>query len=355
MINENPLVTVGMAVYNQREYVLEALESIFAQTYSPLEIVIQDDHSTDGSDDIVRKAVEEYRERGGRHAIIFNRNEKNVGIMENTLKLFSLAHGELMVECDGDDIAYPNKVETIVREWLNTGKKATMIWCGGDRIDKKGRMLTPFYPPRVAEGRVCIVSSNDVAPWFWGAFHAWSMDIVKRFGGIDVPVRMGKDYVLGYRALMLGPQLHIKDRLMKYRLVGVSQGSPLAWRKVKRRNCNGIRNQLQQAKLDLEAAKGWLSLDEIAKIQKKIGQTENWLAKWDGYLNARSFRERLEWVRRGAVGTGMLPFCFPKPIERLIMLSPPWLQQVIMFVITPVMVLRRRIKGKYWANQPRCG
>ena len=59
-MNVNPLVTVILATYNQQDYVKKALESILAQTYQNLEIIVCDNGSTDKTKEIIKSIVSEY-------------------------------------------------------------------------------------------------------------------------------------------------------------------------------------------------------------------------------------------------------------------------------------------------------
>ncbi len=68
---ERPLVTFYVITYNQARFVREAVESALAQTYSPIEILLSDDCSTDGTFEIIQETVKGY---SGPHTVILNRN-----------------------------------------------------------------------------------------------------------------------------------------------------------------------------------------------------------------------------------------------------------------------------------------
>ena len=126
-MDNRPLVSFCITVYNQRRYVTTALSAAFAQTYRPLEIVISDDCSTDGTDETIKTVIERYKSAGGDIHVIFNRNPANLGNLGNWLKFGELAHGELLVKADGDDISLPERTSRIVDVWLAGGKRTKCI------------------------------------------------------------------------------------------------------------------------------------------------------------------------------------------------------------------------------------
>ena len=96
-----PLVSILIPCYNAERWIAQCIESALAQTYAPVEIVVVDDGSTDGSADIVKsfgsKVRHELRENAGANA---TRN-----------RLLEMAHGEWLQYLDADDYLLPEKVE----------------------------------------------------------------------------------------------------------------------------------------------------------------------------------------------------------------------------------------------------
>jgi glycosyltransferase involved in cell wall biosynthesis len=58
--NDRPLVTFALFTYNRERYIREAVEGAFSQTYSPLEIILSDDCSSDSTFEIIREMAGAY-------------------------------------------------------------------------------------------------------------------------------------------------------------------------------------------------------------------------------------------------------------------------------------------------------
>lgn len=102
-----PLVTFALFAYNQEAYIREAVEGAFAQTYSPLEIILSDDCSTDRTFEIMQEMAAEYR---GPHQVRVIRNQKNMGLVPHFLARCREAAGSIIVVAAGDDVSYPDRV-----------------------------------------------------------------------------------------------------------------------------------------------------------------------------------------------------------------------------------------------------
>ena len=101
-----PLVSMCVMFHNQIDYLTRTLAGVFLQDYSPLEIIISDDGSTDGTYELLQKLLERLKADYPQIPVVLNHNEKALGVLGNREKVYSLAHGELLINVDGDDISF---------------------------------------------------------------------------------------------------------------------------------------------------------------------------------------------------------------------------------------------------------
>lgn len=97
-----PLVTISCITYNHRSFIRETLESFISQkTTFPVEILIHDDASTDGTADVIREYEQKYP------ALIFPiyqlENQYSKGIKISFTHQFPRARGKYIALCEGDD------------------------------------------------------------------------------------------------------------------------------------------------------------------------------------------------------------------------------------------------------------
>jgi len=95
----NPLISVMIGAYNAAPYLGEAIESVFAQDYEPIELIVVDDGSTDGTADVARgfAQVHVIQQENGGNGAARNRAVEN-------------ASGELYAFLDADDRFTPGKL-----------------------------------------------------------------------------------------------------------------------------------------------------------------------------------------------------------------------------------------------------
>jgi glycosyltransferase involved in cell wall biosynthesis len=113
------LISVAMPVYNAEKYIAEAIESILAQSYSNLELIIVNDGSYDDS----KKIILSYKDP----RIKYFENESNLNIVKTRNRCISESSGDYIAVLDSDDIALPDRLEKQL-EFLESNKEYGM--CG---------------------------------------------------------------------------------------------------------------------------------------------------------------------------------------------------------------------------------
>lgn len=116
-MNNRPLVSVPVITYNSAKFVLETLESIKAQTYQNIELIISDDCSTDNTVELCQKWVEENKERFVRIQIITS--ELNTGVSANLNRAEAACQGVWVKGIAGDDLLMPDCVGDCIDYVIN--------------------------------------------------------------------------------------------------------------------------------------------------------------------------------------------------------------------------------------------
>lgn len=213
-----PLVTFAVFAYNQADIVAHAVRGALAQTYTPLQIILSDDCSRDDTF-AVMQALANDPERTDPHAVILNRNPRNLGIGAHVNRVMELAEGELIVAAAGDDISRPQRTAVLVEQWLRSGKQARSLHSAVMRMDINGAhldVLRHLVPGRLNDVRD--VARNGIG--LLGASHAWAREVFDKFGPL-LPCVVREDIVIPFRSAMLGPIVYINEPLVDWR-VGLS-------------------------------------------------------------------------------------------------------------------------------------
>lgn len=124
-MSSEPLVSVPVVTYNSSKFVLETLESIKAQTYQNIELIISDDCSTDDTVKLCKDWVEENRNRFVRVEIV--ESPVNTGVSANMNRAEAACHGEWVKPIAGDDLLLPECVESYMR-YVNDHPEAKVLF-----------------------------------------------------------------------------------------------------------------------------------------------------------------------------------------------------------------------------------
>jgi len=111
-----PLVTVCIITYNSSKFIIEALDSVFEQTYQNIELIVSDDCSQDNTVELCRQWMATHAQRFV-HAEVLT-VEKNTGVSANCNRAIRKGTGEYIKLFAGDDKLLPNCIEDNIRYML---------------------------------------------------------------------------------------------------------------------------------------------------------------------------------------------------------------------------------------------
>ncbi len=133
-----PLISVVMPVYNvERQWLIEAIESVFKQIYTDWELCIADDASPAP---YIKEVLENYRKKDPRVKVVYL--SSNVGIALSTNEALTLAKGEFVAFMDHDDCLAPSSLFEVV-DLLNREPLTDLIYTDEDKLSMGGLRLRP--------------------------------------------------------------------------------------------------------------------------------------------------------------------------------------------------------------------
>lgn len=208
-----PTVTIGLPVYNGERHLAEALESLLAQTYTDFEIVLSDNASTDGTEEICRS----FAERDGR--IRYERAEENRGATWNFNHVVELARGRYFRWAAHDDAVAPTYLERCV-EVLDRDPRVAISHTKVEQIDAAGDSMGIYEgPPARREDARSWVRFHDAALWpgrnhlIFGVMRRELLDRIPPYGA-----HANADGVLLARLSMLGTFVTVDEQLQRMRV-----------------------------------------------------------------------------------------------------------------------------------------
>ena len=114
------LITVVVTLYNYANFIAATLDDVATQTHGPIELIVIDDVSQDGSVAVVQQWMNAHRDRF--EIARLARNQVNQGLAQSRNLAFSLATSEYVFVLDADNGLYPRALARLLEALLNTGK-----------------------------------------------------------------------------------------------------------------------------------------------------------------------------------------------------------------------------------------
>lgn len=132
-----PSVSIGLPVYNGEKFLPQALDSLLVQTFKDFELIISDNASTDGTEEICLS----YTARDRR--IRYFRNEKNLGIVKNFNRVFELSSGAYFKWHSADDLCAPDLLEKC-KAILDRHPEVVLCYPKTQIIDERGAVIRQY-------------------------------------------------------------------------------------------------------------------------------------------------------------------------------------------------------------------
>lgn len=205
-------VTAILLSHNCADFIEEALQSVLQQECEPMEIIVSDDASEDGTFELLQRTLENYT---GLHRVLLRRRETNTGSKSAHLNdVFPLASGQIIVSFDGDDVSEPFRVRAIL-DAFRQDAAITAVYSNYAIMDERGRPegtgRVPRAPAEMNSGRWFA----RVDAYAAGATLAVRRDVIEVFGPLNPEIH--EDVVLPFRASLLGEVRFIDEDLVRYR------------------------------------------------------------------------------------------------------------------------------------------
>lgn len=204
---QNPKISVIMAVFNGQKYLREAIESILGQTFQNFEFIIVDDGSIDKTKDI----LEDIAKKDSRIKTIVN--SENIGLTKSLNKAIDAAKGEYLARQDADDISLPQRLEKQV-DFLENNPKIKILGTFGYAINKNGKILREeVLPVSFAEIKKVLIKKNP----FIHTSVMLRKEIIDKAGKYNENFKVIQDYELWFRILRVAKGENLPLFLVKKR------------------------------------------------------------------------------------------------------------------------------------------
>lgn len=203
----NAFFSILIANHNNGNYLLEALESVYAQTYADWEIVLLDDGSTDASESVYEALKDNPKIR-----VYYNGQNRGVGYTKH--KLITLAKGTICGFLDADDRLEPEALEIMVQAHLQHPECALVYSTFGE-LRSDGYLAQTALPlGSLDDGEDLLISTNRMV----SHFATFKREIYRKTTGINTMLLSAEDRDLYLKLEEQGDLLYIDKCLYQYRV-----------------------------------------------------------------------------------------------------------------------------------------
>lgn len=197
------LVSVVIVNYNYGRYLKQCIESVLAQDYKPMEVIVVDDGSTDDS----RALIESYSDR------VLTLFKPNGGVISATNHGFELSYGSVVIFVDADDYLLPGAVAAHARALREPGVVRSQAYMAVQRGNDVSKNTVPGV--RSAEGDLRdLVLDRGPGSYVSSptSGNAWSRGFLERVFPLPEKFKVAQDTLLMDAAPLFGKIVTLKDQ-----------------------------------------------------------------------------------------------------------------------------------------------
>lgn len=209
------MVSVIIPSFNHARYLRECVDSVLAQDHAPLEVIVVDDGSSDGSLDILRSyggRIRLLQQQGGRQA-----RARNLAL--------GVARGEFIAFLDSDDRYRPGRISAAVAAF-HAQPQAALVWADHVLIGEGGEPLGDVrWAPREPDFRRELISGNPIC----NATATVRRSVLDEIDGFDERVPRVCDGAAWYQIAARGHAfVHLPQKVLDYRQHGGNDSARFA-------------------------------------------------------------------------------------------------------------------------------
>lgn len=198
-------VSVVIPVYNRRELVKRALDSVYAQDYRPLRVIVVDNGSTDGTSDAVREwgeRMDAFLPDSSFELVLTSEDTPGAAAARN--RGLALVDTRMVSFFDSDDEMLP----TLISDAMEASEGADVVtWRVAVDHGEKGCVEKPFYCSDLFRRQMynAIFSTQTFLA---------DAGFIRRIGGWDSRAMVWNDWELGLRMALAAPRVSLVDRVL---------------------------------------------------------------------------------------------------------------------------------------------
>jgi len=219
-----PLVSVVVISYNSASTIVETLDSIKAQTYQNIELIVTDDCSPDKlTIEIIQKWLDVNSKRFVYAELVTT--DKNTGVSGNINRGVSKSHGEWIKSIAGDDLLIPTAIEEYVNFVTNHSEKVRICVCDVELFSVDGEVPETLIQSYIRlfkkesesydkQRRRVMTNLVFVGPAFF-----YSRELFDEIGGFSEQYGNAEEWPFTYKIIMGGNRIYtLNKKMVRYRV-----------------------------------------------------------------------------------------------------------------------------------------